>query len=62
MLSATNPTLDGQFQSMCQSIRAVPNLDKPNFVVCKLALMKAGTITLIFHTLTKSELSSTGTY
>ena len=41
MLSVTNPTLDGQFQSMCQSIRALPNLDKPNLVVCKLALMKS---------------------
>jgi hypothetical protein len=62
MLSVTSPILDGQFQSSCQSIRAVPNLDRPNFVVCKLALVKAGTITLIFHTLTKLAASCHGSF
>jgi hypothetical protein len=55
MLSVTNPNiLDGQFQSSCRSIRAVSNLDRPNFVVCKLALVKVGTITLILDPLVRS--------
>jgi hypothetical protein len=62
MRSVTNPTLVGQFRSMCQSIRSLPNFDKPNLVVCKLALMKAGTITLIFHTLTKLDTSCHGSF
>jgi hypothetical protein len=41
MLSVTNPTLDGQFQSMCQFIRVLPNYDQPILVVCKLALMRS---------------------
>jgi hypothetical protein len=62
MRSVTNPTLVGQFRSMCQSVRALPNFDKPNLVVCKFALMKAGTITLIFHTLTKLAASCHGSF
>jgi hypothetical protein len=41
MRSVSIPTLVGQFRSMCQSIRAVPNYDQPNLVVCKLAFMRS---------------------